>query len=222
MRTILRLLALGVLAAGCNQPATEQEELKLEKGLRAFGYRIARVVDGETVVIDLNDQGLLKEVHLIGIDTPQYAKEFKEGGGEDAGSYLWSLISEPTEDGKRSGVYVQMAFEGWRYGPVTDPVTFRPAPDAAEYPVGTVLNERQQIEAYLFVKGHCINRLMIDSGFAWVDRKADFSRKEEFLRAEGRAQTLRLGYWQWNPPAKKAAVAAAPAKPEGEGEGEGG
>jgi len=219
MRPIALALALGFLAAGCNQPPTEQEELNLERGLRTFGYKVVRVVDGSTLVVDLNDRGLHKEIRLIGVGAPQYAKAFKEGGGEDAGAYLWTLVSEPDEEGKRRALYVQLAFEGWKFGAATDPKTFEPLPDAAEYPVGAVVNEREQIEAYVFVKGHCVNRLMIDSGFAWVDRRVDFSKMAEFLRAEERAQALRVGFWQWNPPKKTPEPVKAAKPAEGGGEG---
>ena len=71
------------------------------------------------------------------------------------------------------------------------------------------------------LKGHCVNRLMIDSGYAWVDREASFSRREEFERAEDRAKALRVGYWQWNKP-KTMSEAARPAQAPGPAEGEGG
>jgi endonuclease YncB( thermonuclease family) len=223
MRQIAGWLFLGLLAAGCNQPPSTEEELYLEKNLRAFGYRVISILDGQTLIVDLNDRGLQKEVRLIGVGVPKYSRkpeEFREAGGEDAGSYLWSLVAEPGPDGKTRGMYVQLGFEGWRHGRVTSPKTFEPLPDAAEYPTGAVVNDRDQVEAYVFVKGHCVNRLMIDSGYAWVDRRIPFSRMGEFVRAEARAQALRVGYWQWNPPGRKAAEAATPAKPAEGGEGE--
>lgn len=203
------LAALAALAiAGCTQPATVEEQIQLESGLRRFGYRVVTVVDGNSFVIDLNDNGLERKVRLIGIDTPGYKREFKQAGGHDAGTYLWDLISTPSESekDKRDGVYVNLTFEGYRYGLILDPNTLRPVENQDQYPAGAVLNAGGEIEAYVFVKGHCVNRLMIDSGFAWVDRNADFARKSEFIRAEERAREQRLGYWAWNP---RASVQAA-------------
>ncbi|MHC5039441.1 MAG: thermonuclease family protein [Planctomycetota bacterium] len=202
MRRALLPLFFGLWLAACVQPPTAQEELELERGLRLFGYRLVRVIDGNTLLIDLNDQGLHREVRLIGVDSPRYKKEFKEGGGHDAGEYLMRLLAMKgggkTASGEPKPIYLHLKFEGWRYGPLIDPKTLRPVRHAQFYPAGAVLNTQRQIEAYVFLEGHLINRLMIDSGYARVDRRIEFSRKEEFLRAEERAKKLRLGYWHWS------------------------
>lgn len=203
MKKALLALVLGISVASCAQPPTLQEEIELERGLRLYGYRVVRVLDGNTIVIDLNDQNQLREVRLIGVEAPRYKKEFREGGGQDAGVYLHELIfnrpatgEEENEDGK---VYVRLGFEGWRYGPLQDHKTLRPRRDAHLYPAGAVLNRTGQIEAYVYIEGRCINRLLIDSGYARVDRRNDFSKKEEFFRAEDRAKSLKIGLWLWVP-----------------------
>jgi endonuclease YncB( thermonuclease family) len=177
--------------------------LELERGLRQYGYRVIRVVDGQTIVIDLNDQGLQEEVRLIGVAAPRYKKTFKEGGGHDAGNYLMELLHGRLIEGeggtsKKKTVYVQLKFEGWRHGRLIDPKTLRTIKNARFYPAGAVLNREGQIEAYVYLRGHMVNRLMVDSGYARVDMKQDFSHKEDFLRAQERAKRLRVGLWHWN------------------------
>jgi endonuclease YncB( thermonuclease family) len=202
MKRAFPILFFGLWLAACVDPPTPQEELELERGLRQYGYRLVRVVDGNTILIDLNDMGLLREVRLIGVEAPRFKKEFKEGGGHDAGEYLNELLTvkgqHAISEGPRQRVYVQLKFEGWRTGPLIDPKTLRRIPHAHFYPAGAVLNSEGQIEAYVYLEGRMINRLMIDSGYARVDTKSDFSRKEEFLRAQERAKDLRVGLWHWS------------------------
>jgi len=193
---------LGLCLGACVQAPDPQEMLELERGLRQYGYRVVRVNDGNTIVIDLNDQRVFREVRLIGVRAPEYQKNFKEGGGNDAGAYLNELLFSRgvtgSEEDERKGVYVRLGFEGWRYGPLIDPKTMRPVKNAGIYPRGAVLNSNRQIEAYVYLEGRLINRLLIDSGYARVDTTADFSHKEEFLRAEERARALKVGLWMWN------------------------
>lgn len=202
MNRVWPFLLLGFCLPACVRPPTPQEELELERGLRQFGYRVIRVVDGNTIVIDLNDKGLHEEVRLIGVAAPRYKKNFKEGGGHDAGNYLMELLhgrrDTGEEDTSKRTVYVQLKFEGWRHGRLIDPKTLRPIKNARFYPAGAVLNRESQIEAYVYLRGHMINRLMVDSGFARVETKQDFSQKVDFFRAQKRARKLRVGLWHWN------------------------
>ncbi|GEM_PF-3504929 len=202
MNRFLAALLMGLVPLACTQPPTDQEKLELERDLRSYGYRVVKILDGETLLLDLNDRGLEVPVHLIGVDSPQYRREFKEGGGHDAGKYLDELLfgGGPGKTGRRKkeNVYVRLGFEGWKFGAPTDPETLRPVRRASAYPMGAVINEDHEIEAYVYLEGHLINRLMIDSGLTRVDTDARFSRKKEFLRAQERARRLRLGLWRWS------------------------
>ena len=119
MKRILCLAPLLALAA-CVQPPTEQEELELERGLRQYGYRVVRVIDGNTLLIDLNDQGVERKVRLIGVsaaslvpeDTPFQMTLFQGAQGHHPG---WEKVDGVVDEiSRKFGSGSPFGATGWR------------------------------------------------------------------------------------------------------------
>ncbi|HNQ42850.1 MAG TPA: thermonuclease family protein, partial [Candidatus Cloacimonadota bacterium] len=98
------LLILPILLLGCtprdekartgfqsrprSQEQTAQAELKSERG-----YKVIRVVDGDTFIIDMD--GLETRIRLIGVDTPESVHPNKdvEAFGLEASAFLKQLLA---------------------------------------------------------------------------------------------------------------------------------
>ncbi|MEZ4598289.1 MAG: thermonuclease family protein [Syntrophotaleaceae bacterium] len=79
-----------------------------------------------------------------------------------------------------------------------------------DFLIGTVKGEMVYLEgekpkrdrhgrllAYVFLSdGQCLNKTMLDKGYAVVYRRFDFSRKPDFLKAEESARRQKQGLWQ--------------------------
>jgi micrococcal nuclease len=139
---------------------------------------VTRVVDGDTVVVELED-GTEEKVRLIGVDTPEVHVEVTpdEFGIPDTEAGRSCLRTY----GERASDYAERSLDGR---------TVRLAPDPD-------LDRRGyygRLLAYVYVDGRSFNFALVRTGHARVFR-SDFTRRGEFEAAQQRARANRTGVW---------------------------
>jgi micrococcal nuclease len=160
----LVLIALAVVAA-CGSEARRQSQSS--KAARSQGATIVRVVDGDTLRVEINGQE--KVVRLVGIDTPETHKPGVkvECGGRDASASMARLAP--------AGAAAK--------------ITPDPTQDSADR-YGRLL-------AYVVVDHHTIQREQVRLGWAevYVYEGKPFQRVDSFRRAERAAKRAHRGVW---------------------------
>jgi len=198
VRTVL-VLAAFALAAGCQQAPDKLDYLYNEMRLAEYGFRVVKVVDSSTFVIDWRGLGNAADfirIKLVGLSTPS-AVEFKELGGRKAGTYLHRLLK-----GKRVQVYIDT--HGW-YRPLL------PKGHHSMFRLSTLYKALGHIPAFVWIardlrrdesgqiREAFVNRLMLENGLSRVNRRYHFRREEDrgaFLLYENSARERRLGLWR--------------------------
>jgi endonuclease YncB( thermonuclease family) len=196
MRSAPALLWTLVLAliAGCNVPPSLIEVIDHEREVQNYGYKVVRVIDGNTFIIDLSDKGdgaSYRRVRLAGIQAPEF-REFKEAGGKDARDFLQEFLRDQ---------YVVLKFDTAFYGPPLDAEEEEaPQPHIYSDPLGAYIDpDTGTIYAYVSAQGVSVNKLILQKGLARVSGTYRFSRKsvrDEYLSIEAAARRNRVGLWR--------------------------
>ncbi len=156
-------------ARGPGRRAARQQE---------YHGRVARVIyaaDGDTLDLDLPDGGRpMTRVRLWGVDCPEIAHapgEIDAHFGREAADFVRREVV-----GRRVRVELDRNRSNRdRYGRLLAYLA--------------VLAEGSEGE------GELLNRMLIDRGLAYADRRFDHVRMQEFVAAEQRAEKSRVGLW---------------------------
>ena len=110
MRTYYAVLLAGALLAwaGCAAPPSKFDRMAFEMNQAHFGFKVVKVVNSSTFVIDWSGTGDPKffiRVGLVGVRAPD-AVDFKELGGRRAAAFLQRMI-------KGRHVTVLLDTDGW-------------------------------------------------------------------------------------------------------------
>jgi len=132
---------------------------------------VSRVVDGDTIVVEINDppEGFKKKerVRFLGVDTPETVHPFKpvEKFGKEASELTKSVLQEK---------WVYLAFDRNlrdRYG---------------------------RLLAYIYLSdGLCYNAMQLKYGYAYVYTRFPFQFREEFKNHEAEARIKKIGLWEF-------------------------
>lgn len=186
-------------AAGCETPPTKYDEIHHERAVGEYGFKVVKVIDSSSFLIDWSgtgDPNNYVPIKLLGIDTPD-AVGFKEIGGISSAAYLEKLV-------KDKFVKILIDTTGW-YRPLLGPnersmVELKTLyKTAGQIPAFVCLAEGYKREQSGELKESSVNRLMLESGLAMVDRQYGFRRssdRELFLSYENFARSRRLGIWR--------------------------
>lgn len=162
-------------------PATVQENGDAWTLRDSYTVKVREVVDGDTVYIRYRN-GIPDELRLIGVDTPETAK-YRVSPEE---------FSYPdTDTGKRRLWRAGKAAEKWLKSRINTGDVVRIRLDTRSDTRGSY----GRLLVYLIDGGTNINRELVRSGQARVYREGDFTKKQQFLRLERRAQQADRGLW---------------------------
>ncbi len=170
--------------ADSEETATTTEEETLEGAPAPELHSVVKVVDGDTIAIDMN--GKKETVRLIGIDTPETVDTRVEVQcfGKESSEKLKSLL-----DGKKVRIEID-AGEGER--------------DKYKRLLAYIFRE----------DGLFVNKQMIEEGYAYeYTYDTDYKYQKEFKAAEARAKSGEKGLWKPNAcptPAVKGNATTAP------------
>ncbi len=185
--TLLAAMLASAVLAGCNTDPTPMEAIEHERNLMNYGFKVVKVLDGATFVVDLSDIGdaaSFRHVKLAGVDAPAY-EEFKEPGGKDAFEFLNERIL---------GKYVVLKFDTAFYGKLDA------RPQDAKIPAGAYMDpDSGVIYAWVYSDGVFLNRLIIQNGLARASRGYQFSRpslRDDLFAREEEARAGRRGLWR--------------------------
>ncbi|AOV95052.1 hypothetical protein AQV86_03965 [Nanohaloarchaea archaeon SG9] len=165
------LLLLTVIASGCNvntaSPATETKT------------KVTDVIDGDTVEINLN--GTVEKVRLLGVDTPEVHVKVKPGKYRDIPD------TERTRKclrkwGEKASQYAKNKLSGKNVEFKTDPLS-------------DTRGNYGRILGYVKTNDTNFNHRLVEKGLAQV-YESDFSQLERFQKAEKEAQEQLKGLWQ--------------------------
>ncbi len=168
-RRVLTLLCLGLLGSGlvCVQSAAPVANDDASR-YHDRTFRVARVVDGDTLDIDVPDgDKQVTRIRLWGVDTPEVAGRGKPDMhfGPEA-----SAFAKTTLEGK--SVHVVLS------------------PDRTRGLYGRLL-------AYVFLErgGRMFNEMLLEEGYAYADLRFAHTYKKRFETLDKRARRARVGLW---------------------------
>ena len=131
-------------------------------------FRVVRVVDGDTIIIDAPDNGKdVTRVRLWGVDAP----ETVPGGKED--TYFGAeakAFAEGTLEGRHVHVVLSSRRTRGKYG-------------------------RLLAYVYLTRGGRMFNEMLLEDGYAYADLRFDHHYYKRFRSMEKRARNAGVGLW---------------------------
>jgi micrococcal nuclease len=202
LRPLCLVCLVVVLTAGCVGTVPGLEEETRPNGGADTGdgspttanATVVRVVDGDTVEVRYRN-GTTDTVRLLGVDTPEvYVEnepaEFEGVPDTDEGAACLRLA------GKRASAAVRERIAGKQVRLVSD----------------TTADSRDtygRLLAYLGFEGTDLNRWLVSAGHARV-YDSQFSRADDYYKAESTAQARGAGVWDCRDPDGASSIAAAP------------
>ena len=160
---LLALLAVALVSAGLALVLVLRDYLPAEAGA---GLRVARVVDGDTLIIEMSS-GRSERVRLIGVDTPEFARE-----------------GRPEEHYAREATYcARRLLDGARVTLEADPL----CSDRDDY--GRLLRYVRLPD------GRVLNQELIEDGCGRAFTRFPFTRMRNFRASEQRARSRGAGLW---------------------------
>jgi micrococcal nuclease len=160
-------VVIGLLLLGAQQLGWLDGAVQTAKTNQPGTYKVARYVDGDTIVVDMD--GHNETVRFIGIDTPETHKPNTpvQCYGPAAAAHTKNVIS----------------FAGGRVRLVADPL-------------GTNRDRYDRLLRYVYLPdGRLVNELNIREGYAFYYPFFPFSKKAEFAAAQQVAQVAHKGLW---------------------------
>jgi len=142
-------------------------------------YRLIRVVDGDTIIIDYN--GSHEKIRLIGIDTPEASNNPKtRRDAERSNVDVDSII----EQGKKATAFVEQILLDEEYVLVEFDVQKR--------------DRYKRLLAYIYLQdGRMLNEIIVRSGYAsLMTIPPNVKYKDRFLKAYRAARDEKLGFWE--------------------------
>ncbi len=142
-------------------------------------YRLIRVVDGDTIIIDYN--GSHEKIRLIGIDTPEASNNPKtRRDAERSNVDVDSII----EQGKKAAAFVEQILLDNEFVLVEFDVQKR--------------DRYKRLLAYVYLQdGRMLNEIIVRSGYAsLMTIPPNVKYKDRFLKAYRAARNEKLGFWE--------------------------
>jgi micrococcal nuclease len=136
-------------------------------GTAAASWKVKYVIDGDTVVVEKNNQE--STIRLLGINSPEIAhEEYGKIKGECFG--------------KESADFLKGELEGKSIILLQDPA----AGDKDKY---------KRLLRYIVVDGRIVNADMVRNGYAFTYQYSDFFLAKWFYKLEKQAKGEKLGLW---------------------------
>ncbi len=158
-------LALSILCARASRtPPPDDDAARYHDRV----FRVARVVDGDTVDIDAPDgDKSVTRIRLWGVDTPEMAR------GKKPVMYFANeatTFARRTLDGRDVHLVLSQRRTRGKYG---------------------------RLLAYVFLErgGSMFNEMLLEEGYAYADRRFGHHYKDRFERIEKRARRAGVGLW---------------------------
>jgi micrococcal nuclease len=173
---VVCLLSLPLLIVpGTGQNTTNDWTLK-----DTYQVRVVEVIDGDTIRVQFRN-GIKNTVQLLGIDTPE---TFTKNNSPDRFGYpntnkLKSYLSN----------WGYKAREWMLKELLKASTTKLKTDEKAEQP------DDDQLLAYVYFDGKCINKTLVKKGLARVHRKQSFSKINKYLKLEQQAKKQGRGVW---------------------------
>jgi endonuclease YncB( thermonuclease family) len=153
---------LGLFGVRPQEPRSDYERY------HGRSFRVARVVDGDTIDVEAPDDGRsYTRVRFWGVDTPETKHPHKpvQHFGPEADRFTRSAC-----DGKAVKL---------------------------ELLAGRTRGTHGRLLAYVILPdGRMLNRELVRQGFGYADPRYDHPHEEEFLRLQGQARGARRGLWR--------------------------
>lgn len=147
--------------------------------LSAEKYKLIRVVDGDTIVIDYN--GSHEKIRLIGIDTPEASINPKtHRDAKRSKTDVDTIIAQ----GKKATTFVEQVFMDEEFVLVEFDVQKR--------------DRYQRLLGYIYlIDGRMLNEMIVRSGYAsLMTIPPNIKYKKRFLNAYKAARKEKLGLWK--------------------------
>jgi len=148
--------------------------VQIEYGVK-YEVRVIDVIDGDTIEVQFQDR--TETIRILGIDTPEIVAEknkpyeYKTNNLECLAD--WGLKAKKFVNSMLNGKTVQIEFD--------EKAGLRDS-------FGRLL-------AYVYVDGKDFGKMLVEKGYARVYVEGEFSKRNEYLKAEERAFNSGVGIW---------------------------
>ncbi len=158
------VLVLAIILIGCIQN-------------ERFECRVIEVVDGDTIIVDLN--GRFEKVRLLGVDTPEIVPKRNKPFEYDNITNLTLLA----EFGLKAKEFTEKFLDNKTVTIEIDPL--------AGY-----RDKYGRILAYVYVNGKDLNAILLEKGYARV-YISKFKKLDDYLKIQREAMIERRGIWYY-------------------------
>lgn len=162
------VLAVAAVLAVCDRAGLAPVQNDDRARYHDRSFRVVRVVDGDTIVIDAPDKNKdVTRVRLWGVDAPEVAH------GDQPDMHF----------GRDAKAFAERTLSGRKVHIVLSPERTR--------------GKYKRLLAYVYMKrgGHMFNEMLLEDGYAYADRRFDHHYKRQFEAIEKRARKDRVGLW---------------------------
>lgn len=163
----------GSAEAKVNSSSPQSQQLSIENAINTVNgpYKVERVVDGDTYIINIDGKGSTK-VRLIGVDTPESVAR-------------GSKASANCEEGKRASFYVKQLIEGNNV--------------FLEYDV-TREDRYGRTLAYVYIDGYQLEKTLLEKGYArTMTIPPNIQYADIYTTLQSSAKEKSVGFWKTNP-----------------------
>jgi endonuclease YncB( thermonuclease family) len=129
-------------------------------------YRVVKISDGDTITVDMN--GKQESIRMIGVDTPETHKPNTpvQCFGPEASDYTHKMLGK--------GATVRLEAD----------------------PTNDNRDRYDRLLRYVYLAdGTLYQKTLVEQGYGFAYTSFPFQKKEEFLQAQARAQTAKIGLW---------------------------
>lgn len=167
MKTYIIALILTLVFLGCVQPQ------QIEYGVK-YNAKVVDVIDGDTIVIQF--QGKTEKLRILGVDTPEIHKE------NDPYEYKTSNLDCVKDWGYKAKDFTNSMLKG------------RDVQIEFDEKAG-IRDDFGRLLAYVYVDGKDFGRMLIENGYARVYVEGEFSKENDYIKAERSAFNSEKGVW---------------------------
>lgn len=163
--TLTSIIALLIILAVSAFYGVTTNKVNITQAPKAGYYNVVSFTDGDTITVSMN--GTEEKIRLIGVDTPETKKPNSpvQCYGKEASSFTKNLIGDQD---------VKLEAD----------------------PIGDNRDRYDRLLRYVYLPdGTLVNKEIVSQGYGFAYLSFDFSKSDDFAKAQSDAQGSKVGLW---------------------------